>query len=153
MKHKRTEKHHGKGKGRQYRNVKDSKVAQESYLSWKVIKFLMFPVVVAAIIAIGFPEILQFSSSSLNFFTSKSERGESLVDSNDAENKTEVQPLSAANFTQEVDDVPPEVRDFKPTYQKSFAAKKIFLEGRRIAPIELLPQKNVTSNDVRLVCH
>ena len=38
-------------------------------------------------------------------------------------------------------DLPPEIKNFKATYQKDVAAKKIFVDGRRIPPVELLPQK------------
>ncbi|XP_060067036.1 prolyl 4-hydroxylase subunit alpha-1-like [Ylistrum balloti] len=38
-------------------------------------------------------------------------------------------------------DLPKEVRDFKPTFQKTMSPKKIFADGRRLPPIELLPQK------------
>lgn len=37
--------------------------------------------------------------------------------------------------------VPQEVKDFKPTYQKTLTPKKVFIDGRRIPPMELLPQK------------
>ncbi|PVD30354.1 hypothetical protein C0Q70_09618 [Pomacea canaliculata] len=44
------------------------------------------------------------------------------------------------------DDLPEEVRNFKPTYLKTVTAKKIFADGRRIPPIELLPQKETNSS-------
>lgn len=37
--------------------------------------------------------------------------------------------------------IPKEIRDFKPTYQKTLTPKKVFIDGRRIPPMELLPQK------------
>ncbi|XP_033762085.1 uncharacterized protein LOC117343723 [Pecten maximus] len=37
--------------------------------------------------------------------------------------------------------LPKEVRDFKATFQKTMKPKKIFADGRRLPPIELLPQK------------
>ncbi|XP_045170263.2 uncharacterized protein LOC123532764 [Mercenaria mercenaria] len=37
--------------------------------------------------------------------------------------------------------VPKEIRDFKATYQKTLTPKKVFVDGRRIPPVELLPQK------------
>jgi len=36
--------------------------------------------------------------------------------------------------------------EFSPTFQKQLEVKKIFLEGRRIAPVELLPQNNISRN-------
>ena len=37
--------------------------------------------------------------------------------------------------------IPDEIRNFQPTYQKNIQTKKIFADGRRIPPMELLPQK------------
>ena len=37
--------------------------------------------------------------------------------------------------------LPPEIENFKPTFLKSMQPKKIFADGRRLPPIELLPQK------------
>lgn len=45
---------------------------------------------------------------------------------------------------QHLGNVPEEVKNFQTTLQTNFSTKKIFFEGRRIAPIELLPEKNVT---------
>ena len=39
------------------------------------------------------------------------------------------------------DGIPEEVRNFKATYQREMAPKKIFADGRRLPPVELLPQK------------
>ena len=39
------------------------------------------------------------------------------------------------------EDLPKEIKDFKATYQKTVTPKKIFVDGRRIPPMELLPQK------------
>jgi hypothetical protein len=43
-------------------------------------------------------------------------------------------------------DLPEEVKNFKPTYLKTVTAKKIFADGRRIPPVELLPQKETNSS-------
>lgn len=37
--------------------------------------------------------------------------------------------------------LPPEIKNFKPTYLKEVKPKKVFVDGRRIPPMELLPQK------------
>ncbi|XP_067936542.1 uncharacterized protein [Watersipora subatra] len=46
--------------------------------------------------------------------------------------------------------LPPEIANFKPTFQKSLATKKIFFQGRRIAPIQLFPSRNRTAEDVKV---
>ncbi|KAL8561480.1 hypothetical protein ACOMHN_011162 [Nucella lapillus] len=43
-------------------------------------------------------------------------------------------------------DTPEEVKKFKPTFLRTVAAKKIFADGRRIPPVELLPQKETNSS-------
>ncbi|XP_069111252.1 uncharacterized protein [Argopecten irradians] len=53
-------------------------------------------------------------------------------------------PASNSSKKQNVDTeqkLPKEVRDFKPTFQKTMTPKKIFADGRRLPPMELLPQK------------
>lgn len=63
----------------------------------------------------------------------------------------------------EVDqNLPPEIKNFKATYQKEVKPKKIFVDGRRIPPMELLPEKPnnstvklviITFIDYPFVCH
>jgi len=51
-------------------------------------------------------------------------------------------------------DIPREIQEFEASTQKNFMPKKIFLEGRRIAPLELLPQKNIAKkHSVKWVWH
>lgn len=45
------------------------------------------------------------------------------------------------SVTKDKQKVPQEIKDFKATYQKELTLKKIFVDGRRIPPMELLPQK------------
>ncbi|XP_067649277.1 prolyl 4-hydroxylase subunit alpha-1-like [Haliotis asinina] len=48
--------------------------------------------------------------------------------------------------SQDDKDLPKEVRDFKPRILSTVTAKKIFADGRRIPPVELLPQKPTNSS-------
>ena len=64
-------------------------------------------------------------------------------------------PTAAAEDGPDDADLPEEVRNFQPTYLRTVSAKKIFADGRRIPPVELIPQKE-TNSSVRsaelLVC-
>lgn len=51
-------------------------------------------------------------------------------------------PSHKTKSTKEIDSaVPQKIKDFVPTYQREVTPKKIFVDGRRIPPMELLPQK------------
>lgn len=43
-------------------------------------------------------------------------------------------------------DLPEEVQNFKPAYLRTVTAKKIFADGRRIPPVELLPEQETNSS-------
>ncbi|XP_070210514.1 transcriptional regulator ATRX homolog isoform X2 [Littorina saxatilis] len=63
------------------------------------------------------------------------------------ESKSQKSTESQANAAEnpENEDLPEEVRNFKPTFLKTFTPKKIFADGRRIPPVELIPQKDTNS--------
>lgn len=52
-------------------------------------------------------------------------------------NKQKTTTLSSGN----VKEIEKEVDEFKATYLKKMSPKKIFVDGRRLSPVELLPQK------------
>lgn len=58
----------------------------------------------------------------------------------DKENK-DTKNKETASKTETNENIPKEIKDFKPTYQKTVTPKKVFIDGRRIPPMELLPQK------------
>jgi hypothetical protein len=58
----------------------------------------------------------------------------------DKENK-DTKNKETASKTESNENIPKEIRDFKATYQKTVTPKKVFIDGRRIPPMELLPQK------------
>ncbi|OWF40008.1 uncharacterized protein LOC110464377 [Mizuhopecten yessoensis] len=55
--------------------------------------------------------------------------------------RTKTDASSPTSTPSDEEELPKEVRDFKPTFQKTMKPKKIFADGRRLPPIELLPQK------------
>lgn len=101
---------------------------------------ILIPIFLALVLVMGFPEITQAGYESLLRLT----RGEHTSEVG-KETVTNVAAPEVSQ-TQAKPDVPQEIKDFNPTYQKNLTTKKIFLEGRRIAPMELLPQKNVSTN-------
>lgn len=80
----------------------------------------------------------QISDSTKNSQTSsKSKKGkESKVQTKSSNKNKKKDSISKVD-----EKIPKEIRDFKPTYLKELTPKKVFIDGRRIPPMELLPQK------------
>lgn len=55
---------------------------------------------------------------------------------------------SKQDKTDKTDNLPPEIKNFKATYQREVTPKKTFIDGRRVPPMELLPQ-NPNNSSVR----
>ncbi|XP_071102165.1 prolyl 4-hydroxylase subunit alpha-1-like [Haliotis cracherodii] len=66
--------------------------------------------------------------------------------SKEAKPKTEQKKQEEKTPSQDNQDLPKEVRDFKARILSTVTAKKIFADGRRIPPVELLPQKPTNSS-------
>ncbi|XP_013420882.1 prolyl 4-hydroxylase subunit alpha-1 [Lingula anatina] len=59
--------------------------------------------------------------------------------------KSQTQSSSKTSKAPSQDQLPDEVKNFKPTILDALVAKKIFADGRRIPPVELLHQKTTNS--------
>lgn len=133
------------------------------------VKLFIIPVLIGVVLIFAFPEIGNFLFGSISGVVSTirlslRKQPSNATISNGVINMTKDEQPNTANPTNEPtgpptpvqvnknDNIPAEVKDFKPTFQRELKTKKIFLEGRRIAPVELLPQSNVSSShSTRLV--
>ena len=61
--------------------------------------------------------------------------------SSDSKSNKETTKSSKQSEKENQPNIPDEVKNFRPTFQKEVTTKKIFADGRRIPPTELLPQK------------
>lgn len=106
-------------------------------LTW--MHFVMVPAVLGLVLVFGFPEIGHFIGDFARRLYSHKVPGVHEMKAN----------VSTEQEAAETPELPEEIQNFEPTYQKTFTTKKIFLEGRRIAPVELSPQNNVSAGELR----